>query len=597
MFIQIISKPINHSELTDWYNNHYDENNLYDNFINEMLRNGKTEEEAETIWKGIYETVPKDKPDAFYQVTVYNSEIKMLLTFVKHDGEFHFLKLNRVFLDTSKYERIMNKDGNNQISFVSGNERVSPEKIFEKNNLTLDNSKVIEEYNIVHGEAIKTKKGQIVNIEKLEGMTYCQTGAYSSENNGNTIYAYPSYFSRYQTLYSTEYGINGETMNMDTDITVTLRYTIKNTGTINGTDIPKLHFLFSNGNVQGKYDVKDELENSVGKHYKTYKIRANNKFYIDEYNSLCAYVFFEKGSENTNAEVSYCMFTISPPGYNDYINADNITVYGRYWNAGSFYYISDGGLNVNKTIGIIANGKNLFDGNFNNYHRVLPGKTYTFSSDSIPCDVYVDLYTDHKDSIGVTLSGHTFTIPKEIGARYIKIRKKESDTTTINYQLEEGISSTNYEQYIEIRREVGKEDIDGNERDLTLGSYVYMDKHYVDTYENRKYSYFDPFDGEFHVAEYEDNENNNLSFETRSEVTHIWFDTPFLPKMPFNVGVRSQKVLASNEHYDYDVEEKDGDIIYISTLNANFINSSKRDKLIETIIDKFKNMERKGLLK
>lgn len=156
MDIQIITRPVNNSEYIDWLLKHSDHKLEYDTFIDEMTSTGISESRAKQLWSNIFGDVPKDEPNKIYQCNVYDQELKMVFSILRENNttkgdRFRVFKLNRVYVDTNKYVRRMNKDSHGKIEFIPTNVAVDiDDLLFQEYKIRLvprsnkhDNNKII----------------------------------------------------------------------------------------------------------------------------------------------------------------------------------------------------------------------------------------------------------------------------------------------------------------------------------------------------------------------------------------------------------------------------------------------------------------------
>lgn len=123
-YIQPITRPINNYDLVEWRNEYLDSRIRFEEFVENIVAQGKTLDKAEEMWLHNFGVIPPAEPDRLYQCNIVAKDIKMTVTVLKRNDilagqrRYDVVKLNNLYIDTYDYERILTVNEKNQIVFI-----------------------------------------------------------------------------------------------------------------------------------------------------------------------------------------------------------------------------------------------------------------------------------------------------------------------------------------------------------------------------------------------------------------------------------------------------------------------------------------------
>lgn len=173
MNIHPIKRPINYDEYVDWNNNYYEDSLKYADFIDKMMEEGHSKEKATELWTYNLGVLPPSEPERIYQCNILDSDLKLVVTVLRRNDilenqkEFEVVKLNRLFLDSYDYKRVLIKE-NGLIKFkVIYKDLSRPQEYLPSSNETMleDRTFLRENEKNVYLEDNKRLKGEPINYE------------------------------------------------------------------------------------------------------------------------------------------------------------------------------------------------------------------------------------------------------------------------------------------------------------------------------------------------------------------------------------------------------------------------------------------------
>ena len=152
-YIQPIRRAVNAQDITTWENKYLDRRTRMEDFIDNITKEGKTEEEAKEMWIYNFGSIPPEKPVPLYKCNIINADIRITVTVLKRDNvspgerKYEVIKLNYLYLDTYDYTRKLTVNDKGEVVFEIKHKDLSqPEYVIDESDYDEENLVVSDDY-------------------------------------------------------------------------------------------------------------------------------------------------------------------------------------------------------------------------------------------------------------------------------------------------------------------------------------------------------------------------------------------------------------------------------------------------------------------